>query len=132
MRQYKIVFGILSLIVTVAVVSQLLPKTSEAGTLDVEDVGADPAAYVGEITVKGIMIATSKSDPTIFGIMDMGKLTCTKEDCDHFILPVQFGGEPPVVGDEVNVTGSFAEKNGVYVFSAQSVEILRNHSSVSS
>ncbi len=128
-KQHVYFLGGLSVLVAVLFISQLAPQVSQAGRgLSVKDVGADPAAYVGEITITGVMTAVSEEDATIFGIMDVTELNCEMENCDMVILPIQFAGQLPVMGDEVVVTGSFTQSNPGRVFAAQQIEVIRNHS----
>lgn len=93
--------------------------------LSINDVRSDPSAYVGEITVTGIMGATAPRDPSIFGVMDKSELTCTSPNCNKYFLPVRYAGGIPQMGDEVVITGQFMP--GGQLFAATSVKVLRNH-----
>ena len=126
MKKYMFVIGGLLALAAVLFVSQL-PSQSRAEALGVKDVGADPAAYVGEITIVGIMTAVSQEDATIFGIMDVAELQCQLENCNKIILPIQHGGQTPAMGDEVLVTGSFTDTPRGRLFKASNVKVVRNH-----
>jgi hypothetical protein len=128
MRKFMIIFGVLAVVGFVGVsFIQPMPGGNTANALQVNDVGADPAAYVGEITIVGIMAATSNNDADIFGIMDKQELQCTVADCNKVLIPVKYDGEMPVMGDEVKITGSFTTSSGGYLFTASDVHVIRNH-----
>lgn len=103
----------------------LFKGTSKA--LNVNDVGSDPAAFAGTITVTGIMAGTSQQEPTIFAIVDKKELQCNSPNCNKVLLPVRHQGKLPIIGDEVRVTGSFVTENGGYLFAAEKVKVVRHH-----
>jgi len=103
----------------------LFSGTSKA--LNVNDVGSDPAAFAGTITVTGIMAGTSKQDPAIFAIVDLKELQCNSPNCNKVLLPVRHKGKLPIVGDEVRVTGSFVSESGGYLFAADKLKVVRHH-----
>jgi len=105
----------------------LLSGCNQAPALHVNEVGADPAAYTGTITVTGVTKGFSRNDPAVFGIIDLKEVQCTSPTCSMPVLPVKFAGKLPVVGDEVRVTGSFVQVQGGYLFSANNVKVVRNH-----
>lgn len=115
-----------ALIVVIAIVSVSI-KQGEARVLNVNEVGADPAAYAGTIVITGVMGATSAEDPTLFGIMDLKELKCPVKGCNKLFIPVKHQGKQPALGDEVKVTGSFTKVDGGLVFTAMNVEVVRNH-----
>lgn len=93
----------------------------------VNDVGSDPAAFTGTITVTGITAGVSPQDPTIFGIMDKKELQCSSANCKKIIMPIRCQGKLPVLGDEVRVTGSFSNDGRGYLFTAAKVKVVKNH-----
>jgi len=95
--------------------------------LSVNEVGSDPGAFTGTITVTGIMGGVSPQDPTIFGIMDKKELQCTTPNCNKVFIPVKFQGELPVLGDEVNLTGRFVDVGNGFLFAAETMKVVRNH-----
>lgn len=103
----------------------LFNGTSKA--LNVNDVGSDPAAFAGTITVTGIMAGASQQDPSIFAIVDKKELQCTTPNCNKVLLPVRFGGKLPIVGDEVRVTGAFISEGGGYLFAADKLKVVKHH-----
>jgi len=98
-----------------------------ANALQVNQVGADPSAYSGAITVTGIMAGTSPQDPRVFGMFDLKELQCNTPNCNKFYLPVKYQGAMPKLGDEVRANGSFIKTNGGFLFSASNVKVVRNH-----
>ena len=92
----------------------------DANALQVNQVGADPSAYSGTITVTGIMAGTSPQDPAIFGMFDLKELQCTTPNCNKLYLPVKYQGAMPKPGDEVRVSGSFIKTSAGFLFSPES------------
>jgi hypothetical protein len=95
--------------------------------LSVSQVGADPFAYTGTITVAGVMAGISPENPAIFGMFDVKELQCKTENCNKIYLPVRHQGTMPVPGDEVLVTGSFVPAGGSVVFAAKNIKVVRHH-----
>lgn len=113
--------------VAVAAVALFVLSGTKPIALNVNDVASDPGGFTGAIAVTGIMAAVAQNDRTIFGIMDKKELTCTTPGCNKVFLPVRWAGQLPAMGDEVEVTGSFVQEGGNYIFSATAVDVLRNH-----
>lgn len=99
----------------------------DSKTLNVNDIGSDPAAFSGTITITGIMAGISPQDPRIFGIMDIKELQCKSQNCNKIIIPVTCKEKQPVPGDEVRLVGSFVNQGGGYLFAAEKVTVVRNH-----
>ena len=95
--------------------------------LHVNQVGADPGAFTGTITVTGIAAGTAKDNPTVFGMFDLKELQCKTPNCNKLYLPVKYQGTMPKPGDEVRVTGSIIPMGGGYLFAAQQVTVVKNH-----
>lgn len=104
-----------------------LAKQGDAKILNVNEVGSDPAAFTGAITLTGIMGGVSNTDSTIIGIMDLKELQCTSANCNKIFIPVKYSGAQPVLGDEVRVTGSFVKLDGGYLFAAEQLKVVKNH-----
>ena len=87
--------------------------------LTVEQISDDPTAFTGTITINGV-VANSLSET--FGIETPG---AGRPCCPSFILPVEYNGTFPEIGDEVNVTGSWGNESidGIPVFQATGVQI---------
>ena len=95
--------------------SSKLKTVRAGGVLTVNDIQADPTAYKGTITIKGVMAGVSDKDPKIFGLIDTSEaITCKQTGCANFYLPVKYEGTQPKDWDEVNVTGNFIN-GGVFV-----------------
>jgi len=105
----------------------LLSACSEARALNVNEVGSDPAAYSGTITIVGVTKGFAQSDATVFGIMDLKEKQCNTPNCNMTMLPVKYQGSLPAIGDEVQVTGSFVQIQGGYLFTANNVKVVRHH-----
>lgn len=99
----------------------------DAKTLHVNDIGADPTAFTGTITVTGLIGGFSQNDRTIFGLVDLKELKCSSPNCNKIIIPVRHRGEQPKVGDEIKVTGSFVTEPGGFMFEAQKVKVVKHH-----
>lgn len=99
----------------------------DASALQVNQVGADPSAYSGTITVTGIVAGTSPQDPAVFGMFDLKELQCTTPNCNKLYLPVKHQSAMPKPGDEVRVSGSFIKTTEGFLFSASDVKVVRNH-----
>jgi hypothetical protein len=117
-----------SLLVSLVLIGALwLNGCKEAQALNVNEVGSDPAAYSGTITVVGVTKGYSKADATVFGIMDLKEMQCNTPNCNMPMLPVKYQGALPTIGDEVQVTGSFVQVQGGYLFAASDIKVVRRH-----
>jgi hypothetical protein len=110
-----------------AVIAFALVKQGEAKVLNVNDIGADPSAFTGQITFTGIMGGVSNQDPKVVGIMDLKELKCTTPGCNKIFIPVKCNNNIPAFGDEVKVTGSFMKDNRGYIFAAENIKVVKNH-----
>ena len=124
MKKPILIVMTLLLVVALAVV---ITTRGDGNALQVNQVGADPLAYSGTITVTGIMAGVSTSDPSIFGIYDIKELQCTTANCQKLYIPVRHQGTMPKIGDEVRVTGSFMKVPQGVVFTAEKIKVMRNH-----
>ena len=120
------IFIVAALLVGI-VLAVVITSKGDGDLLHVNQVGADPLAYSGTITVTGIMAGVSNNDPGIFGIYDIKELQCTTANCNKLYVPVRHQGAMPEVGDEVRVTGSFSKVAQGIVFTAEKVKVVRNH-----
>ncbi len=102
-------------------------RPAAATALNVNEVGSDPGAFVGTITLAGVTAGLAPNDKTLFGIMDLKELQCNSANCNKIILPVRYKGELPSLGDEVRVTGTFVPAGKGYFFASEQVEVVRNH-----
>lgn len=102
-------------------------KDPSATAINVNDLGADPAAFSGPLTVVGVTAAFAQQDRTLFGVMDKKELQCQSPNCNKLILPVRTRGSLPTLGDEVLLSGTLAREASGYVFAAEKIEVLRNH-----
>jgi predicted small secreted protein len=103
------------------------PAGHDVKALNVNDLRSDPAAFTGTLTVTGVMAAVSPQDPEIFGIMDKSELLCTMPGCKKFYLPVLYRGQKPSMGDEIIVNGSFIKSGPGWLFTAETLRVVRKH-----
>ncbi|OGP92558.1 MAG: hypothetical protein A2156_08785 [Deltaproteobacteria bacterium RBG_16_48_10] len=131
MKKYIRAFGIIILIGVVAYSSFSNGKTKTikaGGILSVNDIQSDPLAYKGTITITGVVAGVTRSDPTVFAIIDTAEaIACKSTGCARFYLHVRYEGSIPKQWDEVNVTGSFTQSGRFPVFAATKVDVLRNY-----
>lgn len=120
------IFIVATLLVGIAL-AVVITTGGDSDILHVNQVGADPLAYSGTITVTGIMAGVSNSDPSIFGIYDIKELQCTTANCNKLYIPVYHQGTMPKVGDEVRITGSFSKVAQEILFTAEKVKVVGNH-----
>jgi len=95
--------------------------------LNVSDIGTDPGAFTGTITITGIMAGVSKYDKSVIGIMDVKELQCKSQNCNRVFIPVKFPEKQPLVGDEIKATGEFKKLSNGYMFVAQKLKVVKNH-----
>lgn len=124
MKSSITLFSVLLMLFSLAVFSGC---KKEPDALQVNDVASDPGAFEGALNVVGVVNAYSQSDPTILGIMDKKELLCTTPNCNKVLLPVQFTGNRPALGDEIMVSGTFQHLSGGLVFKADTMEVLASH-----
>ena len=122
----KKVMIIAALVIGIALAGMIFLKQGTTA-LQVNQVGADPLAYKGSITVTGVMAGTAPDDPKIFGMFDIKELQCKTPNCNKLYLPIRYQGNMPKPGDELLVKGSFVSLNGGVLFDATEVKIVRNH-----
>lgn len=124
MKKYLFIFAALAVGVAIAFA---FSQQSGPKALTVTEVGANPSAYSGTITVSGVMAGVYRPDPTIFGIMDLKELQCKTANCNKLIIPVKYQGPRPVLGDEVRITGNLVNSGQGYLLVAQNLKVVRNH-----
>lgn len=122
----KYVFVAVAVVIGLAVAFGLA-KQGDAKVLNVNDIGADPAAFTGTITVTGIMAGVSQHDKSVIGIMDIKELQCKSANCNKIFIPIKISGPLPIVGDEIRATGQFEKNSAGYLFAAQQVKVVKNH-----
>jgi hypothetical protein len=117
-----IAIGILA---TCAVAQQAIDSTSPAssGVTTVNDLAADPSAYLGQIAVVGVVAAVKAGQG--FTIVDKREyaacgLSCFNEP-DTRKVPVRWDGAPPKLQQTVRITGVLEKSDRGLVFSAKNV-----------
>lgn len=122
----KYMYIIVAVLVGAAVSFGFANKGS-AKVLNVNEIGSDPAAFSGVITITGIMAGVSPADKSIIGIMDLKELQCQSPNCNKVVIPVKYPGAQPAVGDELKVTGSFVKFDQGYLFQADKLKVVQSH-----
>jgi hypothetical protein len=136
MEKYRAkIFNTSSLLICLALVAVLSAgcieqKASATKTLGINDIQSNPLAFVGQLTLNGVVGAFSDQDAKTFGLLDSTELmACKNMSCGAFMLPARYDGSRglPKLGDEVNVTGSFVQRHGGYIlFRVTKIEVKRN------
>jgi len=123
----KTIYIAAAAVVILVAITGFLVLNKGSNALHVNQVGADPNAYNGSITVTGVIAGVSPENPAIFGMFDIKELQCKTPNCNKLYLPVRHQGAMPKPGDEVLVTGSFAMVAGGLLFEATNLKVVRNH-----
>lgn len=126
-KNRKIYYSIVAAFAVIVAIAFVVVNRSDASALNVNDVGSDPAAFSGVITIIGIVAGVSQQDPTIIGMMDKKELQCTSPNCNKLYIPFKARDYSPLRGDEVRVTGSFVNMPGGYLFLADKIKVVKNH-----
>lgn len=124
-KKYLMISGALVFFAALALIIVATP--GGADVLNVNDVGSDPAAFAGDITVTGIVAGVSQQDPSIIGMMDKRELQCTTPNCNKLYIPFKASGYTPNRGDEVRIQGRFIATAGGYLFMADNVKVVKTH-----
>lgn len=101
-------------------------RQDDAKVVNVNEIGNNPAAFPGTITLAGIMAVVSQTDRSVFGIMDTKEGQCKTGNCNKLYIPIKYPGKQPVVGDEVRVTGKSIKLENGYTFAAEKVKVVGN------
>lgn len=118
---------IIGTVAIVALIGLFFITPGKTDALGVNDVGSDPAAFTGAITITGIVAGVSQQDPSIIGMMDKKELQCTTQNCRKLYIPFKAPDYTPTRGDEVLVQGKFVTTADGYLFMADSVKVVKNH-----
>jgi len=115
----------IGILATCAVAQQATDSTSPAssGATKVNDLAADPSAYLGQVAVVGVVAAVKAGQG--FTIVDNREyaacgLSCFSEP-DTRKIPVRWGGAAPKLQQAVRITGVLEKSDRGLVFSAKNV-----------
>ena len=125
MKKQYVVLAV-ALVIGLVLGFALLSK-GDAKALNVNDIGADPAAFTGTITITGIMAGVSQYDKSVIGIMDIKELQCQSANCNKIFIPIKVTGALPTAGDEIRATGQFLKNAQGYLFAAEKIKVVKNH-----
>lgn len=100
-----------------------LPK----GTLQVQDIQADPKGYTGRILVRGVVALISPTDPQNIRLIDSREArVCQDLHCASFYLPVKAKAGNFKPWEEVDIHGTLMQdsKTKTFYLAADSVDNL--------
>jgi hypothetical protein len=113
------------ILATRADAQQAIDSTSAAssGATTVNDLAANPSAYLGQVAVIGVVAAVKAGQG--FTIVDKREyadcgLSCLKEP-DTPKIPVRWDGDPPKLQQTVRITGVLEKSDHGLIFSAKNV-----------
>jgi hypothetical protein len=115
----------IGILATCADAQQAIDSTSLAsgGATAVNDLAADPSAYLGQVAVIGVVAAVKAGQG--FTIVDKREyaacgLSCFNEP-DTRKIPVRWDGSPPKLQQTVRITGVLEKSDRGLVFSAKNL-----------
>jgi hypothetical protein len=116
---------VIGILTTCADAQQKIDSASPASSSEttVNDLAADPSAYLGQVAVVGVVAAVKAGQG--FSIVDKREyaacgLTCFNEP-DTRKIPVRWDGAPPKMQETVRITGVLERSDRGLVFSAKNV-----------
>jgi hypothetical protein len=116
----------IGILATCAVAQQATDSTSPAssGATTVNDLAADPSAYLGQVAIIGVVAAVKTGQG--FTIVDKREYAACGFSCfnepDTRKIPVRWDGAPPKMQQTVRITGVLEKWDRGLVFSAKNVE----------
>jgi len=115
----------IGILVTCADAQQAIDSTSPSsgGATTVNDLAANPSAYLGQVAVIGVVAAVKAGQG--FTIVDKREyadcgLSCLNEP-DIRKIPVRWNGDPPKLQQTVRIIGILEKSDRGLVFSAKNV-----------
>lgn len=116
---------VIGILATCADAQQAIDSTSPAssGATTVNDLAADPSAYLGQVSVIGVVAAVKAGQG--FTIVDKREyaacgLSCLNEP-DTRKIPVRWDGDPPKLQQTVRITGVLEQSDRGLVFFAKNL-----------
>lgn len=84
----------------------------------------NPEEHKGQIQVAGV-VSQVASEAKMFGLIDLEEFkTCQKVTCASLVLPVQWDGAMPEVGQQLTVMGEIQKEGKRYLFNASKVDTV--------
>ncbi|GFO63584.1 hypothetical protein M1B72_09360 [Geomonas paludis] len=121
-------YALIAVVILIGAAIAFGVANKDAGkSLNVNDIGPDPSAFTGTITITGINAGVSPYDNSVIGIMDVKELQCKSANCNRIYIPVKYPEQQPKVGDEIKATGAFHKFPTGYMFIAQKLKVVKNH-----
>ena len=97
-------------------------ETKEEIEVGVHALMESPGAHKGQIQVAGV-VSQVVADSKLFGLIDLEEFkTCRKVNCASLVLPIEWDGAMPEVGQQVTAIGAIRKAGERFVFSASNVE----------
>lgn len=104
------------------------PQSASASThkiINVNDLAANPAAFQGNIILRGVVAGINNSQK-IFGVIDVNEFkNCGTLLCSHSTLPVKYTGNPPKLKSIVNIIGRLTKNNKGMIIEARSIQVVK-------
>lgn len=84
----------------------------------------NPEEHKGEVHVAGV-VSQVATEAKMFGLIDIEEFkTCQKVTCASLVLPVQWDGTMPEVGQQLTVMGEIQKEGKRYLFNASKVDTV--------
>lgn len=122
---FTIAMAAIGIVATSANAQQAIDASSPAftGATTVNDLAANPSAYLGQVSVIGVVAAVKAGQG--FTIVDKREyadcgLSCLNEP-DTRKIPVRWDGDPPKLQQTVRITGVLEKSDRGLIFSGKNV-----------
>jgi hypothetical protein len=122
---FTVAIAAIGIVATSANAQQAIDASSPAftGATTVNDLAANPSAYLGQVSVIGVVAAVKAGQG--FTVVDKREyadcgLSCLNEP-DTRKIPVRWDGDPPKLQQTVRITGVLEKSDRGLIFSAKNV-----------
>ncbi len=93
--------------------------------INVNELAANPAAFYGNIRLRGVVAGVNKARK-VFGIIDVSEFkSCGTLLCARYTLPVKYSGNPPELKSIVNISGRLTKNNRGMIIEAQNIQAAK-------
>ncbi|HFQ81910.1 MAG TPA: hypothetical protein ENK33_11140 [Desulfobacterales bacterium] len=102
-----------------------LSQTAAHKIISVKELAANPAAFSGNIILRGVVAGVNKSQK-IFGIIDLSEFkSCGTLLCARYTLPVKYSGNPPEVKSIVKISGRLIKNHRGLIIEAGNIQVVK-------
>lgn len=111
------------MLLTLAIVSghAWADKTKGDVEVSVRALMESPEAYTGQIQIAGV-VSQVVPESKMFGLIDLEEFkTCQKVTCASLVLPIEWDGAMPEVGQQLTAVGEIQKEDKRYLFKASKV-----------